>query len=70
MEKEFIKLEVKDVETNFEVRVILKKWKAWYDYQQEAWDVSNYFLCLKNELDTKFPTEKWNYSNNIYNYSL
>ena len=37
MEKEYIKLEVKDVELNFAIRALLKKWKSRYDYEAQAW---------------------------------
>ena len=70
MEKDYIKLEVKDVELNFEIRAILKKWKAWYDYEKEAWDATACYHCIKNELDSKFPSGQWDRSSQHYIYSL
>ncbi len=70
MEKELIKLNVKDPEINFEVRAILKRWCARYDYSLEAWDVTACYHCIKNELDGKFPSGQWDHSSQHYIYSL
>ena len=70
MEKDYIKVEIKDPEINFEVRAILKRWYARYDYSLEAWDASACYQCIKNELDGKFPSGQWDHSSRHYIYSL
>ena len=69
MEKDYIKLEVKDVELNIAVRALLKKWKSRYDYEAQAWEVL-YLHPVKAELDATYPVGKWGYSNGQHIYSL
>lgn len=69
MEKDYIKVEVKDVELNIGVRALLKKWKSRYDYEAQAWEVP-YLYPAKAELDATYPAGKWGYSNGQHIYSL
>ena len=69
MEKDYIKVEVKDVELNIGVRALLKKWKSRYDYEAQAWEVL-YLHPVKAELDATYLVGKWGYSNGQHIYSL
>ena len=61
MEKEYIKLEVKDVELNFAIRALLKKWKSRYDYEAQAWEV---LYLHPDRFDKVLPIGRWEYDGN------
>ena len=69
MEKDYIKLEVKDVELNFAIRALLKRWKSHYDYEAQAWEAP-YLYPVMAELNSTYPASKWGYSNGQHIYSL